>query len=109
MTGCGNRAIGSEPSRSKIGRALSFPAPAPSLILLQETMPEQQEVKASLGCGTLILIAVIVILFGGHRDHDTLERKIDQLQREVSALRAAVEEQSDRTGGRKPATGNESP
>ncbi len=59
-------------------------------------MAEQQEVKASLGCGTLILIAVIVIIFGGHRDHDTLERKIDRLQQEVSALREAVEEDATR-------------
>ena len=67
-------------------------------------MPEQQEVKASLGCGTLILIAVIVIIFGGHRDHDTLERKIDQLQEEVSALREAVEDGTTRANKGTPLT-----
>ncbi len=50
-------------------------------------MGEPHEVKATLGCGTLIVIAIIVAVFGGNRDHDDLERKLDQLRREVEALR----------------------
>lgn len=53
-------------------------------------MPQNQEVRASLGCGTLILIAIIVILFSGHQDHDSLENKIDDLTREVTRLRQDI-------------------
>ena len=87
---------GPEARRSKFRFAFSCSPVGSSPILQGEPMGEQQEVKASLGCGTLILIAVIVIIFGGHRDHDTLERKIDRLQQEVSALREAVEEDATR-------------
>ena len=55
---------------------------------------QPQEVRASLGCGTLILIAIIVILFSGHKDHDRLEEEvlnlsaeIHELKEEISALR----------------------
>ncbi len=54
-------------------------------------MPNQpQEVKASLGCGTLILIAIIVILFSGHKDHDQLENHIQDLSSEVENLREEI-------------------
>ena len=52
---------------------------------------ENHNVKASLGCGTLILIAIIVLLFGGKDDHERLENKIDSLTEEVSKLREQVE------------------
>lgn len=55
-------------------------------------MPQQQEIRASLGCGTLILIAIIVILFGGHSDHNILETKIDKLTAKVERLQDEVEE-----------------
>ena len=45
-------------------------------------MPQQQEVKASLGCGTLILIAVIVMIFGGHKDHDQLINQVEEIRLE---------------------------
>ncbi|MEM9480853.1 MAG: hypothetical protein AAGA58_14450 [Verrucomicrobiota bacterium] len=50
-------------------------------------MAEPTQVKASLGCGTLILIAIIVLVFGGHQDHQQLENKLDMLTKEVEALR----------------------
>lgn len=53
-------------------------------------MAQTQEVKASLGCGTLILIAIIVIIFNGHNDHDNLEKKMDELLQEVATLRQEV-------------------
>ena len=55
-------------------------------------MPQHQEVKASLGCGTLILIAVIVMIFGGNQNHDKLERSVDSLSREVNQLRSDIGE-----------------
>ncbi|MFM1559001.1 MAG: hypothetical protein VCA73_21215 [Roseibacillus sp.] len=50
-------------------------------------MSQPQEVRASLGCGTLILIAIIVIIFSGHKDHDRLENQIGELTQEVQRLR----------------------
>ena len=52
-----------------------------------ENSPKVSLVKqqgVSLGCGTLILIALIVLIFGG--------RGVDDLQREVRALRSEVGE-----------------
>lgn len=40
---------------------------------------------ASLGCGTLILIALIVIIFGGSNTA-VLEAEVDHLRDQVSAL-----------------------
>ena len=51
---------------------------------------QPQEVKASLGCGTLILIAIIVILFSGHKDHDQLDDRIGQLTTEVQSLKVEI-------------------
>ena len=65
-------------------------APISSAMPISQRLPQQQEVKASLGCGTLILIAIIVIIFSGHKDHDKLERQIDTLTREVTALRQEI-------------------
>ena len=50
-------------------------------------MAAEQNVRASLGCGTLILIAIIVLVFGGHNDHERLEEKIDDLREELADLR----------------------
>ena len=62
-------------------------------------MSEPTNVKASLGCGTLILIAFIVLVFGGHEDHKKLDGKIEALQVEVQQLReevkAAMESKSE--------------
>ncbi|NIP94102.1 MAG: hypothetical protein GWO24_11875 [Akkermansiaceae bacterium] len=65
-------------------------------------MPHTQEVRASLGCGTLILIAIIVIIFSGHKDHDNLENRIEELTREVSRLRQDIHQL--RNDSRPPAT-----
>lgn len=62
------------------------------MVEFSQAMPQQQEVRASLGCGTLILIAIIVIIFSGHQDHDKLERQLDTLTREVGTLRQEVSE-----------------
>jgi hypothetical protein len=53
-------------------------------------MPHQQEVRASLGCGTLLLIALIVLIFGGHQDHDQLENRVEELKREIHSLRQDI-------------------
>lgn len=42
--------------------------------------------KVSLGCGTLILIALIVMIFSRSGDDRSLRREIEQLQHEVRNL-----------------------
>ena len=49
--------------------------------------------QASLGCGTLILIALIVMFFGGRNTND-LEHEIRRLRSDVGELTAAVEQQT---------------
>jgi len=48
----------------------------------------------SLGCGTLILIALIVMFFGRGPTGD-LEREVRGLRSEVSELKVAVQAQTD--------------
>ena len=50
--------------------------------------------EVSLGCGTLILIALIVQIFGGGGTRD-LEREVRELHTEIGALKQAVEAQTD--------------
>lgn len=57
---------------------------------------EGQEV--SLGCGTLILIALIVLIFGRSKTGD-LEKEIQGLRSEVVELRKAVETQTGQLQG----------
>jgi Sec-independent protein translocase protein TatA len=48
--------------------------------------------QASLGCGSLILIALIVLIFSGRGTGD-LEREVRALRAEVGELKKAVEAQ----------------
>ena len=50
-----------------------------------------QNQTVSLGCGTLILIALIVVFFSRPRTSD-LEREIARLRGEVGQLRESIEE-----------------
>ena len=53
--------------------------------------------NVSLGCGTLILIALIVLIFGNANrsdDIDGVERELRELQTEVSQLHQSVHEQT---------------
>lgn len=49
--------------------------------------------EVSLGCGTLILIALIVLIFGRGNTNE-LERQVDALRTDVQQLRTTIEEQS---------------
>jgi cell division protein FtsL len=64
-------------------------------------MSDRPETKAQLGCGTLIVIAIIVMIFSGGRDSSKLKRevrelnqKIDRLERKIDALSARLEQGS---------------
>ena len=50
--------------------------------------------QVSLGCGTLILIALIVMIFT-NRGGDDLEREIQSLRGEIGELKQTVENQTD--------------
>jgi hypothetical protein len=50
------------------------------------------ENKVQLGCGTLIIIALIVMIFSGGRDSDDLHREIEKLQQTVDRLEQKVDE-----------------
>ena len=52
--------------------------------------------RASLGCGTLILIALIVMIFGNSNRHDSgkLEHQLNDLQTEISKLKTEIGNQS---------------
>ena len=50
--------------------------------------------KVSLGCGTLILIALIVLIFSGEGVND-LEKEVQALRREVGELKQSVQAQTE--------------
>ena len=50
--------------------------------------------KTTLGCGTLIIIAIIVMIFSGNSDKSEmkkLQNKIDDLDRKIDAVRGDIE------------------
>ena len=48
--------------------------------------------KVGLGCGTLILIALIVMIFSGTHNRE-IKRELHQLQTEIRSLQSMVEAQ----------------
>ena len=52
----------------------------------------------SLGCGTLILIALIVLFFSRHESDDTgdLKREIQRLQSQVGVLQNSIKDQDSK-------------
>jgi archaellum component FlaC len=52
-----------------------------------------QNQRVSLGCGTLILIALIVLFFSGRSDN--LSREVQELTAEVRDLKRVVEAQTN--------------
>ncbi len=48
----------------------------------------------SLGCGTLVLIALIVLIFSGGGKMQDVETKVDNLNTEIENLRTVVEQQT---------------
>lgn len=58
------------------------------------------DLKVRLGCGTLILIVIIVLIFSGGNDSRELKREVGELknavsnlQNEIRALRSTLENQ----------------
>lgn len=54
--------------------------------------------KVQLGCGTLIIIAIIVMLFSGGNDSRKLSRQLDDVNRKLDRLEKKVDELSVKLG-----------
>ena len=50
-----------------------------------------QTTKVQLGCGTLILIALIVMIFSNAGDDDDAQREIQQLRDQVTRIEAKLD------------------
>ena len=66
------------------------PPPEP---LRRVRVPKGQEV--SLGCGSLILSALIVLIFGGEAGRGDLDREVRGLRSQVGELKKVIETQTD--------------
>jgi hypothetical protein len=56
---------------------------------------ERRVQQVSLGCGTLILIALIVMFFSRPGTHD-MERELHGLRHDVTELKRSIDEQTGR-------------
>jgi hypothetical protein len=54
--------------------------------------------KVQLGCGTLIIIAIIVMLFSGGNDSRKVRAQLDDLGRKVDRLEKTIDELSVKLG-----------
>lgn len=50
--------------------------------------------RVQLGCGTLIVIAIIVALFSGGRDSRDVRRQLDEVNRKLDRIEQRLEELS---------------
>ena len=65
--------------------------------------------KAQLGCGSLIVIALIVMIFSGGREAKGLRKSIDELNTKVEQLEQKIDELSKQIAEKQstpPATGD---
>ena len=54
--------------------------------------------KVQLGCGTLIIIALIVMLFSGGNDSRRLRRQLDDVNQKLDRLEKKIDEVSQKVG-----------
>jgi Sec-independent protein translocase protein TatA len=52
--------------------------------------------KVQLGCGTLIIIALIVIIFSGGKDTDKLRRQLEDMSKQLDRLEKKVDDLSQK-------------
>jgi type II secretory pathway component PulM len=60
----------------------------------EDSMTDSRSTQVSLGCGTLILIALIVLIFS-HGRNDGVLREVQNLDSAIRQLKTAVESQAD--------------
>ena len=56
-------------------------------------MSDVPDQKVSLGCGTLIIIALIVLFFSNAGKNDELERKVDAMSKKLDRIEKLLEKQ----------------
>jgi hypothetical protein len=54
-------------------------------------MPQMESNQVQLGCGTLIIIALIVLFFSGGTKVNDLKRSVEELKKEVIVLQEKVD------------------
>jgi len=64
--------------------------------------------KVQLGCGTLIIIALIVMFFSGGRDSKELRKSVDELNSKVDRLEQKIDDLSKSVASQASATPVES-
>jgi uncharacterized protein YoxC len=67
-------------------------------------MPEQLsgDNKVQLGCGTLIVIALIVMIFSGGKDVDKLRRQLDDMSKQLDRVEKEVDALSQQLASSQP-------
>lgn len=58
--------------------------------------------KVQLGCGTLIVIAIIVMIFSGDRGSSRLRADIQELNHKIDRLESKIDSLSKQLDDRKP-------
>jgi hypothetical protein len=56
--------------------------------------------KVQLGCGTLIIIAIIVALFSGGRETTKLRSQLDETNKKLDRVEQKIDEMSKKLDGR---------
>ena len=54
-------------------------------------MAEPQNKTVSLGCGTLILIAIIVLIFGNSGSNKELDQRLDRIEQQLDRIEQKVD------------------
>ena len=54
-------------------------------------MAESQNKTVSLGCGTLILIAIIVLIFGNAGSNKELDQRLDRIEKQLERIEQKVD------------------
>lgn len=57
-------------------------------------MTERKDNQAQLGCGTLIVIAIIVMIFSGDRGSSKVRKDVQELNRKIERLEKKIDELS---------------
>ncbi|MGJ8696706.1 MAG: hypothetical protein ACSHYF_10335 [Verrucomicrobiaceae bacterium] len=54
-------------------------------------MADQPNQSVSLGCGSLILIAIIVLIFGSQGSNKDIEKRLDEMDKKLDRIEKLLE------------------
>ena len=66
-------------------------------------MADDRTNNVQLGCGTLILIAIIVMVFSGGNDSKNLRGQLDEVDRKIDRLEKKIDDLSEKLSQLPPA------